>query len=529
MLIETIDSWSRKGMNHVAHQYRDHIITYGALKEHSDALAAWISQYYREHDILRQTPVIVYGHKENEMLVSFLAAVKSGNPYIPVDTSVPGDRLQQIIRSSQAKLILSPQTVPGEIFNFDLKIIENMELNSPEVYADFLGQTVPPEIFVQSEEVYYIIYTSGSTGIPKGVQIPLKALESFLKWVNSAYAPQEQQEVFLNQAPFSFDLSVMDLYMALSTGGTLWSIDKTQIASHRELFESLANSRVSFWVSTPSFADFCLLDRKFEQSLLPNLKRFLFCGEVLTHDCASKLKSRFPQAVVENLYGPTEATVAATTISITSDILEQFNPLPVGACKPDSRLIICDSDRLSEHIQACCGMLTAAPDMLEDGERGEIVIAGPNVSIGYLNNPEQTKRAFFSWEEEGVFWQAYRTGDAGAWKDGLLFFYGRLDFQVKLHGYRIELGDIEENLRKIEWVENAVVLPVVKREKIEYLQAFVTTKKAIMDEFDAGQEMRQQLKQYLPEYMIPRRLRFLEKMPMTANGKVDRRALAEGN
>ena len=157
-----------------------------------------------------------------------------------------------------------------------------------------------------------------------------------------------------------------------------------------------------------------------------------------------------------------------------------------------------------------------------------MIIAGPNVSVGYLNNPEQTEKAFFSWQESGVTWLAYRTGDAGTVNQGLLFYQGRLDFQVKLHGYRIELGEIEENLRQLQVVENAVVLPIERRGKIEYLQAFITTGKPVEDEFKAVLALREGLRQHLPEYMIPRRFKFLDKMPMTPNGKADRRALLGG-
>ena len=530
MLREKIDSWAEKCPERIAHHYRDNVLTYRELKEFSDALAIWLYNVHSRDDREEQLPVIVYGHKENEMLVSFLASIKSGHPYIPVDVSVPAERLRQIIEASGAKVILSPRSVPEEVKVEGLLIQENFALRTNTGFFErFLGEVPARDWQVREEEVYYIIFTSGSTGKPKGVQITLQALESYLNWVNPEYAPREMEEVFLNQAPFSFDLSVMDLYMSLSTGGTLWSIDKEQIANMRELFKSLGESGVTFWVSTPSFSEICLMDRSFNDELLPQVKRFLFCGEVLTHDCASKLVERFPQAKVENLYGPTEATVAVTTLTIDQKILDSFNPLPVGRAKSDCLVMICDSEQLTEALNTQAGTLEARPTELPEGERGELVIAGPNVSIGYLNNPEQTKKAFFTWQDgEGVLWQAYRTGDAGAWKDGVLFFYGRLDFQVKLHGYRIELGDIEENLRKVDWVDNAVVLPIERRGKVEYLQAFIKPNHPIEGEFAVTQALREELKKNLPEYMIPRRFIYVESMPMTPNGKVDRRALLGG-
>ena len=529
MLSEKIHQWALQCPDRVAHRHADTVLTYAALESGSNSTALWLHELSLEHGIARQTPVVVYGHKEIEMLVLFTACIKAGHPYIPVDSSVPTERLRQIIEASGARVVLSPQEVPEGIAATGVIIEAKITLDGQDSILHGYRLEAPPSAWqVQLDEVYYIIYTSGSTGVPKGVQITLRALESFLNWVNSTYHPEERNEVFLNQAPFSFDLSVMDLYMSLSTGGTLWSVDKDQIANPKELFASFADSEISIWVSTPSFAEVCLMDRSFNEMLLPNVKRFLFCGEILTHDCATKLIQRFPRAKVENLYGPTEATVAVSTLTITPDILSAFNPLPVGRVKPDALVLICDPDQLTAGIASGQGSLPHRPETLTEGEAGELIIAGPNVSVGYLNNPEQTEKAFFSWPERGVTWSAYRTGDAGLFKEGLLFYQGRLDFQVKLHGYRIELGEIEENLRRIPMVDNAVVLPIERRGKVEYLQAFITVGKPVEDEFKAVLALREDLREHLPEYMIPRRFKFLEKMPMTPNGKADRRALLGG-
>lgn len=534
MLLEQIDSWAVRCPTRFAHRHREQFLTYTNLKLFSDAFGIGLHRLAEEKQIARGTPIIIYGHKESEMLILFLACAKAGYPYIPVDTSLPYERLRQIIDISGARIILSPQNIPAELINRlslqnsqhdRLQIIDKINCYESKCpFLEHLGQIPTPSWQIQPEETYYIIYTSGSTGSPKGVQIPLRALESFVNWVNSAYHPLIAQEIFLNQAPFSFDLSVMDLYMSLSNGGTLWSVDKEHVSNPRELFAVFAASGITFWVSTPSFAEICLADRNFNQSLLPELKRFLFCGEILSHDCAQKLTERFPNAQVENLYGPTEATVAVTTLTITPEVLKLFNPLPVGRVKADCRILICDTQELTESLAHS----SLPPRSLPQGYRGEIVIAGPSVSSGYLNNPEQTARSFFSWEESGSSWQAYRTGDAGSLTDDVLFFYGRLDFQIKLHGYRIELSDIEENLRKIPWINNAVVLPIEKMGKTEYLHAFLTANESINNGFSATQKVRSALKEYLPDYMLPRSFTFLAQLPMTPNGKVDRRALKEG-
>ena len=450
-------------------------LTYGELWRRSEALASQL-QATAPGD---QSPVVVRGHKEPEMLVAFLAAVKAGRPYVPIDAAIPEDRAQRIIAASGATCVWHAAGLP----------------EAAPAQSD-RSQWVGPD------DTYYIIYTSGSTGEPKGVQITRACLESFIEWMVTEHPFTAQGEVFLNQAPFSFDLSVMDLYCSLATGGTLWSLDKPTVENPRKLFEALAGSKITTWVSTPSFAVMCLAEKSFGRSMLPAVRRFLFCGETLPHDCAARLLERFEGAEVWNTYGPTEATVATTSVRIDADVLARCNPLPVGYPAPHSTI----------HVMAA------------EGERGEIVIAGPHVSTGYRSNPEQTAKAFTTMDGQ----RAYRTGDWGRFQDGLLFFEGRMDFQIKLHGYRIELGDIEANLRALPGVDDAVVLPYMRDGKAEWLAAFVAGPTPPEGtEFAASQALRQALGARLPAYMLPRKFFFLDSFPMTPNGKADRRKLGE--
>src|SRR5215470_17226290 len=154
----------------------------------------------------------------------------------------------------------------------------------------------------------------------------------------------ERGEVFLNQAPFSFDLSVMDLYCSLTTGGTLFSINRDLIENPKTLYRALTNSGVTTWVSTPSFAQMCLVEAKFGEAMLPRVRRFLFCGETLAPQTAAQLLARFPQAQVWNMYGPTEATVATTSLQIDAGILEKYSRLPVGRVMPGTKIFIVDEN-----------------------------------------------------------------------------------------------------------------------------------------------------------------------------------------
>lgn len=482
-LLGQIDHWGEVSPGRVAHVSGDGVLTYGELRAQSDALARWLAARLGEN----RAPVAVIGHKEPEMLVAFLGVVKSGRPYVPIDLSIPPQRAGRIVENAGAALTLTPERV--------------REALAAPVAG---GQPQP----VRGGDPYYIIFTSGSTGEPKGVVITLDCLVAFVRWMNGEHNIQEQTETFLNQAPFSFDLSVMDLYLSLANGGTLFSVTKEAIANPKVLYQQLAKSGITTWVSTPSFAQMCLVEKSFGAAMLPQVRRFLFCGETLANETAAQLLERFPGAEVWNTYGPTEATVATTSIRVTREVLAQHAPLPVGYAMPGTRLVIHGED----------GVPAAG------GERGEIVIIGPNVSPGYLNRPDLNAKAFF--QSEGA--RGYRTGDWGRTRDSLFFFEGRMDGQIKLHGYRIELGDIEAHLQRLPEIADAVVLVVEKGGKPDSLAGFVVLReRGAGSDFEIGLALKKQLGERLPNYMVPRKFWFLEAFPMTPNGKADRRKLKE--
>ncbi|MEA3208951.1 MAG: D-alanine--poly(phosphoribitol) ligase subunit 1 [Chthoniobacter sp.] len=481
-ILAQIDRWGRETPDQLAHRSGDRTLTYGELLARSDSLAGWLEAEFGDN----RAPIAVRGHKEPEMLIAFLGAVKSGRPYVPIDTAIPEQRALRIEQTAGAPLVLTPHRV------------------------DVLSKEARPAPArrVSGNDPFYILFTSGSTGEPKGVIITHANLTSFVEWMLGEQHLVEGGETFLNQAPFSFDLSVMDLYLSLVTGGTLFSISKDDIANLKNLYEAFPRSNLTTWVSTPSFAQMCLIERKFNQEMIPTLRRFLFCGETLAPETASQLIERFPQAEVWNTYGPTEATVATTSVRVDRAVLEKWSPLPVGYEMPGTRVLILDENR----------------QRLPSGERGEIVIAGPNVSPGYLGREDLTSRAFQPFEEG----PAYRTGDWGREREGLIFFEGRMDSQVKVNGYRIELGDLEANLRALPEIADAVVLPVEKGGRIESLAAFVVLAgERTGSDFEVSARLKTRLAERLPAYMVPRKFHFLETFPMTANGKADRRKLAE--
>jgi D-alanine--poly(phosphoribitol) ligase subunit 1 len=481
-LIEQIDHWATAAPNAIAHISGDRRLTYGELRRRSDALAAHLVKSLGED----RSPIAVLGHREPEMLIAFLGAVKSRRPYVPLDTVLPQQRIDKILAISRPALLLRPEDV-----------------------TKLSGSAAPgPATRVQRNDPFYILFTSGSTGEPKGVIITLRCLEHFVGWILEEQKLVPLGETFLNTAPFSFDLSVMDLYCSLTRGGTLFSISRDLVANPKMLYRALAGSGATAWVSTPSFAQMCLVEEKFAEAMLPRIRRFLFCGETLAAQTAARLLERFPRAQVWNMYGPTEATVATTSVRIDDSILETFSALPVGRAMPGTDVFIVND----------------AGVILPENERGEIVIAGPNVSPGYLRRPDLTAAVFF--EHYGR--HAYRTGDQGRFRDGLLFFEGRMDSQLKLSGYRVELGDVEANLLALPSVSDAIVTPVIKNGAAQSLAAFVVLSSPTdASHFELTQSLRRQLAERLPVYMLPRKFVFRDAFPLTANGKVDRARLAQ--
>jgi D-alanine--poly(phosphoribitol) ligase subunit 1 len=480
-LLDRIHRWAERAPERLAHVSRYGRLTYGELARRSDAVAAHLNRLLpADH-----SPVVVYGHKEPEVPAALLGAVKAGHPYVPVDTTVPRPRLERIAAAAGARLTLTPPSV--------------------RALADAPGPVPPPR--AGPDDPYYILFTSGSTGDPKGVVITWGCLTSYLDGllVEQAFEPGEH---FLNVVPYSFDVSVMDTYGALLTGGTSHSVTHQDVANPKQLYAFLAESGLTTWVSTPSFARVCLAERGFMAALLPRLRRFLFCGETLAPEVAAQLLDRFPAAEVWNTYGPTETTVAVTSVRVDRALLARYSPLPIGRPMPGTRILVVDE----------------AGRPVPDGERGQIVIAGPGVSPGYLGRPDLTASAFFVLEGR----RAYRTGDWGRYRDGLLFFEGRMDNQVKLHGYRIEPAEVEANLRALTGVRDAVVLPVLRQGVADSLAAFVILHpRPAEGDFAAATALRARLAERLPAYMVPRKLYFVDAFPMNANGKADRRQLAE--
>lgn len=482
--------------------------TYGELWEASDRIAAALAARTDGRQ-----PVVVLGHKSALMATTFLGCLKSGHAFVPVDVEMPPARLADILSQLGDAPVVTTVPVPAALAA-SLPAGAALDARAAVAAAD-LGPAPDRGRWVTGEQTQYLIFTSGSTGRPKGIEVSARNVARFMDWVRTFPVIGEGGRVFLDQPPYSFDLSEYEVVGALSTGGCLHAVEREETEDLRALFADLRASGVEVWTSTPSFADLCLVDRSFDERLLPDVRLFLFCGEALRRSTAAALRERFPRARIANTYGPTESTVAVTYVEIGDAELAGERPLPVGAARPGTELRIVDPE-------------TGAP--CEAGRTGEIVIVGDTVAKGYLRNPEKTAAAFFDATlADGSPARAYRTGDAGHLDEsGMLYCDGRFDSLVKVNGFRIELEDVEENLGALPLVKQAAVVPVRRRERVAYLKACVVLRdRPAGTDFEIARLIKARLAERVPGYMVPRAVTLVGELPLTCNGKVDRKALAE--
>lgn len=422
-------------------------------------------------------PAAVLAYKDGLTLQCFLGCAMAGKPYLPIDPACPPARALDIVRDAGADVLLAMALPETGIHTISRETLRAAACSHTSF--DFPERS--------NNSPFYILYTSGSTGKPKGVKVGPRQLFHFTQWAKTL-APTGG--VWLNTASYAFDLSVMALYPALTTGGCLCDLPTTE--EYPALFAALAASGATALVATPSFAALCLADRQFSRQLLPRLQTFLFCGEILPHKTVTRLLERFPQAALWNCYGPTEATVAVTAVKISEDMEE----IPVGYAKPGSRLMVVDSS------------LRPLPDKQE----GQIVITGDTLAAYVHPDPEK----FVLLDGR----RAYLTGDAGRLEKGLLYFHGRMDRQIKYRGFRIEPSEVEAALLSLEGVEQAAALPRLRGGRVAGLAAFV-----------AGPAdtawLRHALGGLLPPYMIPGRIIRLPRLPLGPTGKCDYNKLME--
>ena len=466
----------------IAYQIRNVSLRYGALWRDACRLAEALAK-------LSCTRIILFGEKEPEMLIGMIGCLLAGKTYVPLTASAPEERIRRILRQLEPCEVLSDIPLSG--FGSTLSIRALLEASADPNRQPEAAGTEPLDT-----EPAYILFTSGSSGQPKGVPIGRENLDNFTDWICGLHALRFPDPVrVLNQASFSFDLSVADIFYALCSGHTLISMPPELSTQPAELSAMLKSSEVSAAICTPSFLKLCLLDRSFCSENMPLLRVVYSCGEVLEKGTAAKLLDRFPGLRLLNAYGPTEATSAVCAVEISREMTLLPGALPVG--------------RLSS---AACRI---------EIESGEIVLKGKSVFQGYF----QTDHAEVFTESGTIFTEngtrCFRTGDYGRIDGDLLYFEGRKDRQIKWMGYRIELDEIERIILEEPTVEAcAVTFAKTEEGSVRLLRCYVC-----LQEGHTEAELRSALCRKLPTYMIPKMIRRINAMPVNENGKIDRKKL----
>jgi amino acid adenylation domain-containing protein len=354
-----------------------------------------------------------------------------------------------------------------------------------------------------ADDLAYILFTSGSTGKPKGVMLSQANAFAFLDWCDAAFGPWLADDRLASHAPFHFDLSVFDLFASSRSASTLVLIGEALGKDPNGLASFLERKRISVWYSSPSILSMLTQHGGLDRRDIDPPRLVLFAGEVFPVAALRRLRAIWPQAAMWNLYGPTETNVC-TAYRIPAVIPEdQSEPFPIGrVCTPFRARVVdesgCDVPR--DHL-------------------GELLVAGPAVMRGYFDQPELTRAAFFE-DEDGTRW--YRTGDLVKDDgDGCFQFHGRRDRMVKKRGYRIELGEIESALYRHDGVDRAGVVAQRNEEGVS-IKAFVALKPNQRKSIIA---MKRHCTKYLPHYMIPDTLTFLDRLPATSTDKVDYQSL----
>lgn len=445
-----------------------------------------LADFLVENNVHVGRPIILYGHKSANMLVTMYACMKLEIPYIPIDEIYPIDRIQSVKEIAQVEWILNTSE---NLLAFEGAGEIQIRQAKHEVLAQAMNLTMAAK---QSDPLVYIIFTSGSTGEPKGVQISTEAVQSFTRWMTTDFGFADK-DIFVNTAVLSFDLSVFEVMTFGAIGGTILLNDKATTSNPQILMDRIDDYKGSVWVSTPSFA--VLFARLEPDTVMQSLRHFLFCGEVLPTNLAKNLIQNFPKAKVWNTYGPTEATVATTLVEITPEIADQYETLPVGVSKRESELII---------------------------QEGEIIIKGSNVSVGYLNRPDLNEEKFIQIDSV----RAFKTGDHGYLENNMLFFSGRNDDLVKLHGYRIELNEINATILKIDFIQNSATIALRRGGEVKKIVSLIQLK-SDGDKSSAKSQIIDFLSAHLPSYMIPSDFKFVDDIPLNQNGKADKKLLTE--
>ncbi|MGZ4969988.1 MAG: amino acid adenylation domain-containing protein [Methylobacter sp.] len=476
----------------IAVVFGEQVVSYAELNTRANQLAHFLRSKGVRTDVL----VGLCVERSLEMIIGLLGILKAGGAYVPLDPDYPHERLQYMMKDTQASILLTQQQLIGKLPACAGETIF-LDRQWPEVSQYHANN---PVIQNNPLDMAYIIYTSGSTGKPKGVMVSHRnAVHSTLARF-SAY--QDRVRAFLLLSSFAFDSSVAGIFWTLGRGGCLCLPSHDGAKDPSILGAIIVQRQVSHLLALPSL--YALLLKQLPDQL-QSLKEVIVAGESCPSEVVKHHYAVLPGAHLYNEYGPTEATVWSSVYSVRSEDADRT--LSIG--RPIDNVQLYLLDRMCSPVPV--------------GVQGELYIGGAGLARGYLNNPELSAEKFIPnpFDETGS--RLYKTGDLARYRrDGNIEFLGRMDHQVKIRGFRIELGEIETQLLEHPGVKETVVLAREHKPGNKQLIAYVVGNSSCLSDADT---LRTHLKAILPEYMLPSAFVFLESMPLSANGKIDRKSL----
>lgn len=475
----------------VALVFENKVMTYRELNQRTNSLA----YYLRNKGVERNTIVGIIVNRSFEMIVSILAVLKAGGAYIPIDPEYPAERITYMLENSKSKFLLSTKSLQ-ETNNFEQEIIEvDLEQNFYNEHKENL------ETITKPDDLAYLIYTSGSTGNPKGVMLTQKNLTNFCEsmYRKIEYLRDNKQHSIVSITTVSFDIFGFETIVSLTKGLKLFMTNYFEQKITTKLERLIKDNKIEIIQTTPSTMKFHL-DNLSINSSLSSLKYVMLAGEQLPKSLVDRIKEITPNCTIYNGYGPSETTIFSTVEDVTN-----LKNITIGKPIGNTQIYILGKDKT----------------LLPMYYPGEIYIAGDGVGAGYKENEELTNKSFLKNPFNNNS-KLYKTGDLGFYlPDGTIKCLGRVDNQIKLRGLRIEIGEIEEIINSFDKEKKLKSGVIVKNKNGNVsLHAFFTSPNEINID-----ELKKYIQSYLPNYMIPNTFTYIEKMPSTPNGKIDRKAL----
>ena len=485
---------------------KSRMISYEKLNERTNQLG----RYLLDTGIRQKDVVGISGDKQLDTYACMLACLKIGAIYTMLDPDSPIERLNRIFSTCRPKaLFMGPlleknlgchnetMVIPNDASELDKKIAHYRQSNI-EITQDVVG-TNPA----------YIMYTSGSTGVPKGAVMTHDNLLNFIDWSIETYNITSN-DIFTNVNPLYFDNSVFDFYSSLFSGACLVPFSKEVVSNAKSLVVAIDELECTSWFSVPSLLIFLQTMKALNRNNMKSIKRIIFGGEGYPKSKLKKLYDLYSERTdFFNVYGPTECTCICSSYKVTEDDFEDLQGFsPLGQMIDNFSYLILDENNKK----------------VLDNEIGELCLLGPNVGEGYYNDLSRTQVSFVQNPYNSNYTEImYKTGDLVKYnsEDGKVYILGRKDNQIKHMGYRIELEEIETALSRLDYISEAIVLHGSDK-GFSQIVAVVSTENS-----EVATDIRNDLKQIIPDYMIPTTFHTAKKLPKNANGKIDRVKLAE--